>query len=168
MIVFDLRCGQGHVFEAWFGSSAAYEEQRAGGLLACPMCGDGDVGKALMAPNVATKGNRKSDAAAPQQEVASPRPAETPAVPPALDEAPSPKVVKAALQTLAQMQARALENSQWVGRSFASRARAMHDGEEDHAPIHGQATAEEAREMIEDGLAVAPLPFPVVPPEARN
>ena len=74
----------------------------------------------------------------------------------------------AALAALAQKQAKALENSQWVGKSFATRARAMHDGEEDHAPIHGQATPEEAREMIEDGLPIAPLPFPVVPPEARN
>jgi hypothetical protein len=169
MIVFDLRCGQGHVFEAWFGSSAAYEEQRAGGMLACPMCGDGDVGKALMAPNVGTKGNRRTDAAPPPPRADAPSAAAAaPANPPALADAPSPEAVKAALATLAQMQAKMLETSQWVGKSFASRARAMHDGEEDHAPIHGQATIKEAREMIEDGLSVAPLPFPVVPPEARN
>ena len=161
MIVFDLKCGQGHVFEAWFGSSAAYEDQKARGMLACPMCGDGDVGKALMAPNVGTKGNRKGDGVPSQ-----PIPVKAEASPPV--EAPSPEVVKAALAALAQMQAKALENSQWVGKSFATRARAMHDGEEDHAPIHGQATPEEAREMIEDGLPIAPLPFPVVPPEARN
>jgi len=55
-----------------------------------------------------------------------------------------------------------------VGGNFASRARAMHEGEEEHAPIHGQATPEQTRELIEDGVTVAPLLFPVVPPEARN
>ncbi|MBA15500.1 MAG: hypothetical protein CMN73_04000 [Sphingomonas sp.] len=165
MIVFDLKCGQGHVFEAWFGSSAAFEDQKARGMLACPMCGDGDVGKALMAPNVGTKGNRKTDSSAPVPPPVSATPDAKPSPP---VEAPSPELVKAALAALAQMQAKALENSQWVGKSFATRARAMHAGEEDRAPIHGQATAEEAREMIEDGLPIAPLPFPVVPPEARN
>ncbi|MEZ0243778.1 MAG: DUF1178 family protein [Sphingomonas sp.] len=69
---------------------------------------------------------------------------------------------------LAKLQAHALEKSEWVGASFANRARAMHEGEEEHALIHGQATAEEARELIEDGVTVSPLPFPVVSPEARN
>ena len=56
MIVFDLKCeGQGHVFEAWFGSSADYADQKERGLLACPLCGDTRIGKALMAPAVAAK-----------------------------------------------------------------------------------------------------------------
>lgn len=144
MIVFDLRCGMDHVFEAWFGSSAAYDEQRAAGLLACPLCGDSTIDKAVMAPNVAAKGN---------QAVAPP---------------PPPAAMKAALAALAQAQAKALESSTWVGPAFANQARAMHDGEIDHAPIHGQTSAEEARALIEDGVPVAPLPFPVVPPNARN
>ena len=65
MIVFDLKCSGGHVFEAWFGSSAAYDAQRASGMIACPMCGAGDVAKAVMAPNVAAKGNRAVAAAPP-------------------------------------------------------------------------------------------------------
>jgi hypothetical protein len=146
MIVFDLRCSHGHVFEAWFGSSAAYEEQRAGGLIACPICGDDDVGKAVMAPNVPAKGNR----------------AEAPSVP------PDAAAVKAALATLAKAQQAALENSRWVGRSFASEARAMHSGEAESAPIHGQASIAEAKALVADGVPVAPLPFPVVPPDERN
>lgn len=156
MIVFDLKCGAGHVFECWFGSSSAYEEQRAASLVACPMCGDTGVSKAVMAPNVAAKGNRRGDA---------PVPAMVPS--PAAPNLP-PEVVKAAIVELAKMQAKALENSQWVGGGFAKRARAMHEGDEDHAPIHGQATADEARELIEEGVAIAPLPFPVTPPEALN
>ena len=144
MIVFDLKCGGGHVFEAWFGSSGDYEDQRARGLLACPLCGDAEVAKAVMAPNVPAKGNRKDD---------------TP---------PSPAAVKAALAAMAAAQAKALDGSTWVGGAFANQARAMHDGEIDHKPIHGQASAEEARALVEDGVPVAPLPFPVTPPNARN
>lgn len=136
MIVFDLRCIGGHVFEAWFGSGAAYEEQRAAGLLACPACGTSEVGKALMAPAVAAKGNRQ--------------------VPPAM--------VKEAMGLLAAAQAKVLAESEWVGAGFASRARAMHAGDEPRATIHGQATREEAIALVEDGVPVAPLPLPVVPP----
>lgn len=145
MIVFDLKCGGGHVFEAWFGSSADYESQRERALIACPMCGDSGIDKAVMAPNVAAKGNRRSDTPAPGK--------------------PDPKQLIAAL---AEAQAKMLEGSQWVGMAFADKARAMHLGEEAHAPIHGQASAEEAKALIEEGVAVAPLPLPVVPPERCN
>jgi hypothetical protein len=154
VIVFDLKCGGGHVFEAWFGSSAAYEEQRAGGLVSCPMCGDGDVSKAVMAPNIGAKGNRAKDNGRA-------------AVPAPLSEHP-PEVVKAAMAALAAAQAKALEGSQWVGGNFANRARAMHVGDEEQAPIHGQATKAEAEALIEDGVAIAPLPLPVAPPEVLN
>lgn len=140
MIVFDLRCaGGGHVFEAWFASSSAFEEQRVGGLLACPMCGDSDVAKAVMSPNVAAKGNR----------------------------APAPEA-KAMLAKLAEAQARALQNSRWVGGDFAAEARAMHAGEKPDAPIHGQASAAEVGQLVEEGVPVLPLPLPVAPPKALN
>lgn len=144
MIVFDLKCTHAHVFEAWFGSSADYEDQRARGLLSCPICGDADIAKAVMAPNIPAKGNR-----APA----------TPAAP------PDPKALMAAL---AQVQAKMLEGSQWVGMSFADKARAMHAGEETVAPIHGQASLAEAKALIEDGVPVAPLPLPVIPPDQCN
>lgn len=145
MIVFDLKCTHAHVFEAWFGSSADYEDQRARGLLACPICGDADIAKAVMAPNIPAKGNR------------------APATP--ATATPDPKALMAAL---AQMQAKMLEGSQWVGMSFADKARAMHAGEEAAAPIHGQTSLAEAKALIEDGVPVAPLPLPVIPPEQCN
>jgi len=154
MIVFDLKCGAGHVFEAWFGSSAAWEEQRAAGLVACPMCGSAEVAKAVMAPNVGAKGNR---AAAP-----------APAVVPGPAGAIPPEAIKAAISALAAAQARALEGSEWVGTAFADKARAMHLGETPQAAIHGQASRAEAEALIEEGVPVAPLPLPVVPPEACN
>ena len=140
MIVFDLRCADGHVFEAWFASSSAYDDQRARLLVACPICGDTGVRKAVMAPAISPKANA----------------------------GPAPEAVKAALATLAQAQAKALEGSTWVGPKFAERARAMHDGTEPHATIHGQATPAEAKRLVDDGVSVAPLPLPVTPPERRN
>ncbi len=153
MIVFDLRCSGEHVFEAWFASSGAFEDQRARGLLSCPLCGDADIGKAVMAPNIPAKGNRK-DPAAPATATGA--------------EAPTPAAMKAAIRALAEAQARALEKSEWVGRAFADRARAMHAGDADPAPIHGEATVGEAKALADEGVAIAPLPFPVVPPEAIN
>ncbi|MBD8677042.1 DUF1178 family protein [Sphingomonas sp. CFBP 13720] len=146
MIVFDLRCGQGHVFEAWFGSSAAYDSQRDAGLVRCPVCDDASIAKAVMAPNIGAKGNRGATPPAP----------------------PAPEAVKHALAALAAAQAKILKGSEWVGRDFADRARAMHDGATDPAPIHGQATRDEAKALIEDGITIAPLPLPIVPPEQAN
>ena len=143
MIVFDLKCGSGHVFEAWFASGAAFEEQAAAGQVRCPLCDDAAVTKALMAPAIAAKGNSRAD------------------MPPAA-------MVKQAMRQLAKAQAEALKTSQWVGTAFAEQARAMHDGERDHAPIHGQASVAEAKALAEEGVPIAPLPFPVVPPEVLN
>lgn len=157
MIVFDLRCaGAGHVFEAWFGSSADYEDQRARGLLACPICGDTQVAKAVMAPAVAPKSNSRPPQ--PQTSAAS--------VP--MGNEPDMAKMRALMDALAQAQSKALENSTWVGRDFADQARAMHYGEQDHQSIHGDVAPDEARSLIEEGVPVAPLPFPVVPPEAKN
>ncbi len=89
-------------------------------------------------------------------------------MPVAASETPSPEVMKAAIRALAEAQAKALEKSEWVGRAFADRARAMHAGETDHAPIHGEATVGEAKALADEGVTIAPLPFPVVPPEALN
>ena len=155
MIVFDLKCGaHGHVFEAWFGSSADYESQVARGLLNCPLCGDSDVSKALMAPAVSPKGNSRSPAV----------PVETETMAVTQDDGRMREIIR----TLAQAQAKVLENSTWVGRGFAEQARAMHYGEKDRASIHGEVAPEEARALISEGVGVAPLPFPVLPPEAKN
>jgi hypothetical protein len=156
MIVFDLACPNAHVFEAWFGSTDDYEAQRKRGLVSCPLCGSGEVAKAVMAPNVSPKGNRA--------ESASNLPV------PAADSAPMragpplPAEMKAALAAMAQIQAKMLEKSEHVGSNFAREARAIHEGESPERVIHGQATAEEAKALVEDGVPVAPLPFPVVAP----
>jgi hypothetical protein len=154
MIVFDLKCSANHVFEAWFGSSSAYEDQRARNLIACPFCGDSDVGKAVMAPNIPAKGNRAQEVLPKTQTMAS-APAE-------------PADIKAFLAAAAAVQAKMLEKSEWVGRSFAEKARAMDSGDVPHATIHGEVTKDEAKALIDDGVAVTPLPFPVIDPAKHN
>lgn len=150
MIVFDLRCGSGHVFEAWFGSSEDYDSQRARGLVSCPVCGHGTVEKAVMAPRI------NSGAAADERPV----PVSAPAAPPA--------EVKAVMEAMAKLQAKLTENSEWVGRRFADEARAIHHGEADKRSIHGEATPTEAAQLADEGVEVMPLPFPFTPPEKRN
>ncbi len=135
MIVFDLRCqDSGDVFEAWFQSSADFEEQKARGLVQCPACQSARIEKAPMAPRVPAKS--------------------------AGHESP--------LQRLAAVQAAALKDSEWVGDRFVEEARAMHVGDCAARPVHGNATAAEARALIHDGVPVAPLPLPVVPPNQVN
>lgn len=142
MIVFDLRCGNSHVFEAWFASSAAYEAQRARALVSCPVCDDSVIEKAVMAPNIAAKGNRSIATTTPD--------------------------LDPALAKMAAVQATLLEKSEWVGRALPDRARAMHLGDEPVALIHGETSLAEAKELAEEGVPLMPLPFRVVPPSARN
>ncbi|HLL30267.1 MAG TPA: DUF1178 family protein [Allosphingosinicella sp.] len=141
MIIFDLRCQEhGHVFEAWFASSAAFEDQQARGLVACPVCGSAEIAKAPMAPAVPVKGNR---AATSDQ-------------------------VKDMLAAAAAAQKRLLDLSEPVGDRFAAEARAIHLGEAEARAIHGEATRAEAESLLEEGVPIAPLPFPVVPPGEEN
>lgn len=171
MIVYDLECRAGaHTFEGWFGSSDDFARQQECGLLACPQCGSPDVGKALMAPRVARKGNQLPDpvrSVRPQPMVPEPDlPMSSGPAP--MSSAPLPPQAVALMRKLASMQAEALKSSRFVGESFAEDARAMHYGEREVETIHGQATIAEAKELLEEGIAVAPLPFPVVPPEQAN
>ena len=143
MIIFDLRCGaQGHVFEAWFGSSEDYEAQVARGLVSCPICGTGDVDKAPMAPRVGAKGNQSAD------------------IP--------PEAVKAALAGMAEAQKKMLETSEHVGDRFPDEARAIHLGETEARAIHGRASPADAASLRDEGVPIAPLPFPVPDPGTEN
>ncbi len=158
MIVFDLHCEQGHRFEGWFRSSSDFEDQCERGLVSCPQCGADKVSKAPMAPAVPAKGNTKAEV------IASPPRADGKPV----SNQPMPAEVEKAMQALAQAQEKALTNSTWVGDQFAEKSRAMHYGEADQTPIHGQATLEEAKSLVDEGVQVAPLPFPVAPPDKLN
>jgi hypothetical protein len=150
VIIFDLKCAeQGHVFEGWFGSSADYEDQQERGLVSCPVCGSGEVVKAVMAPAVRAKGNSSAGTA---RDLFS-------------GDAES---VKRMLAALAAEQKRILAQSEHVGERFADEARAIHIGDADARPIHGRATREQAESLLDEGISVAPLPFPVIEPGDEN
>jgi len=150
MIVYDLSCASGHRFEGWFGSSADYALQRERGLVACPQCGSVAIDKAPMAPAVPMKGNRRAE---------SKRPVAGGALP--LEAA-------AMLRKLAEAQAEALKSSTWVGEAFAEQSRAIYYGEREGAAIHGQASPDEAKALLDEGITVMPLLFPVAAPDELN
>jgi hypothetical protein len=162
MIVFDLQCSHGHKFEAWFGSSQDYEDQKARHLVSCPVCDDPAVDKAVMAPAVGAKGNRRQ-ARVPMRPAGPQGPRSV-----ATMGAEEAARLQEVMHKLAEVQAQLLENSAWVGDDFADKARAMHYGDAPHESIHGTANVEEAQALVEEGIAVAPLPIPIVPPGERN
>jgi hypothetical protein len=133
MIRYALRCENAHSFESWFGSSADFDRLQAGGLVACAVCGSSAVVKELMAPSVAT-------AAA-----AAERPLSAPASP--------------AEQALTELRRKIEAESEDVGREFAREARRIHDGDAPARPIIGEARPAEAKALLDDGIAVAPLPW---------
>ncbi|MFA5539063.1 MAG: DUF1178 family protein [Gemmobacter sp.] len=142
MIRYSLRCADGHGFESWFQSAAAYDRLAAAGHVTCPECGNARVEKALMAPAVA---------AAPETAGA-----------PAPDPAPAGPLSAPANEreaALAALRREVEANSEYVGLSFAAEARRIHEGHAPERSIHGEARADEARRLIEDGIPVAPLPF---------
>lgn len=164
MIVFDLHCEKGHRFEGWFGSSSDFEDQSARGLIECPECGVTKVSKAPMAPAVPAKGNTAAERALVPTKQAGQQQADAQPV----SSTPLPAEVKEALAALGEAQEKALKNSTYVGKDFVEQSREMHYGERDEAPIHGQASLEEAQSLMEEGVPVAPLPFPVAPPDKLN
>jgi len=136
MIRFTLRCADAHEFDSWFASAAAYDGLRGAGHLACPVCGSTTVDKALMAPAI--------------------RPARKPAP----DQRPSLKTPASEAElALAALRRRVEETSDYVGLNFVTEVRAMHEGAIPERPIYGEARSDEARQLIEDGVPVAPLPF---------
>lgn len=146
MIRYALACEAGHNFESWFRESASFDAQAAAGLVECPVCGSAKVGKRIMAPSVA-RTDRES-------------------VVPAAASAPGPAPAMALLdekQSRLRAMARALraeieEKTEDVGRRFPDEARAMHEGDQPQRSIRGEATAEEARALLEDGVPILPIP----------
>ena len=137
MIRYALKCTEGHRFDSWFQNAAAFEALAAAGHLACPDCGATGVEKCLMAPDVRPARGASPDA------------------PPPHPLAPEDERARA----LAALKARVEAESDYVGPGFVREARAMHEGRAPERPIYGEARADEALALIEDGVPVAPLPF---------
>lgn len=139
MITYNLACAQGHEFEGWFKDSAAYDAQEAGAALACPVCGNAHVKKAIMAPavkNSITKAKGRSGVAATE--------------PKELD----PQKLR---QFMAGYRKFIENNADYVGPRFPEEARKIHYGEAEERHIYGESTLGEAIELIEEGIAIAPL-----------
>jgi hypothetical protein len=154
MINYTLKCANDHRFDSWFQAADAFDKLKAAGMVSCAICGDTSVEKAMMAPRV-----RPARSAAAQPPETSPPPAaETAAIP---TPAPGPLSAPAspAEQALKELRTHVEANSDYVGKDFASEARAIHDGEAPERPIYGEAKVEEAKALIEDGVPVTPLPF---------
>lgn len=147
MIRFSLACKDGHRFDSWFASSAAYEGLLAAGHVTCAICGSSKVEKALMAPAVRTD-----------------QPEATPVLPEqgpqsAGNHGPLSQPASAAEQSLAEFRKKLEAEADYVGPSFAEEARAIHDGTAPERMIYGEARLDEAKRLIEDGIPVAPMPF---------
>jgi hypothetical protein len=133
LIVYNLSCANDHSFEGWFANSSAFDDQKAGGKLVCAVCGSHDVSKAPMAPALSPKvGKGKS--------------------------APAGDELRKMRQYMTGLRKYVEENAENVGRKFPEEARKIHYGETDERHIYGEASPSEAKELIEEGIDVAPLP----------
>jgi hypothetical protein len=131
MIVYNLRCKNSHEFEGWFKDSSAFDAQAASCKLVCPICNSTKVDKAIMAP--AITGTKKTTVSAPDE-------------------------MRKMRQFMTGLRKHVLENAENVGPNFAEEARKIHYGETRERPIYGETSVQEAIELVEEGVDVAPLP----------
>jgi hypothetical protein len=156
MIRYNLRCERDHAFESWFQSSSAYESQEKRKLVNCPVCGSAKVERAIMAPQIVSKKGRDVPVQAPAAAPEATAPASTPLM----------MAQERELRTkLRELRDHIVKNADNVGERFPNEARKMHYGDIEHRPIYGEASPEEARSLIEEGVEVSPLP---VLPDDRN
>lgn len=130
MIVYNLRCKSGHEFEGWFKDSAAFDAQSASNKLVCPTCNSRRIEKAIMAP--AVSGTKKKNAA--------------------------PDEMRKMRQFMTGLRKYVQDNADYVGPNFAEEARKIHYGETEERQIYGESTVQEAIDLVEEGIEVAPLP----------
>jgi hypothetical protein len=157
MIHYTLRCDRGHAFESWFQSSSAYEAQEKRKLVNCPTCGSAKVERAIMAPQIVSKKGREGSVPAP---AAAATETATPVSTPLL--MAQERELRAKLKELRD---HIVKNADNVGDRFPNEARKMHYGDIEHRPIYGEASPDEARALVDEGVDVAPLP---VLPNDRN
>jgi hypothetical protein len=149
MIKYALACEQAHEFESWFPSSEAFETQRKRGFVTCPYCDSAKVEKQVMAPRVARTDKSGAPAPQPQQQ-------------PVAAFSEKEKEIRAMIRAVRE---HVLQNAEDVGKGFAEEARKMHYGEAQERSIYGEADTAEVRSLLEEGVAVLPLP---VLPDDRN
>jgi hypothetical protein len=159
MIRYSLRCERGHAFESWFQSSAAYESQEKRKLVSCPSCGSVKVERGIMAPQIVSKKGREVAVAEPAASAAPAELTTTESTPLLMSQE---RELRAKLKELRD---HITKNADNVGERFPNEARKMHYGDIEHRPIYGEASPDEARALIDEGVEVSPLP---VLPDDRN
>lgn len=159
MIVYDLTCEHGHVFESWFGSSTAYDRLVEAGQVSCPTCGSTHISKAPMAPRISRKGSHDRDMDH-GMELDADMEMDLPAPAPAGGGDGAAVVAGGArvAEVLEKARVYVEENFEDVGKSFPDEARAIHYGEAEERGIYGEASMEDARDLLEEGIEVLPLP----------
>ena len=133
MIRYALLCDRDHEFEGWFAASADFDDQQARGMIECPVCASKAVRKAIMAPAVAGTKRRSQDQSPAQNH-------------------------QMMMEAMGRVRRHVEENFDDVGDAFATEARAIHEGRSEDRGIYGQATSQEVRDLVEDGVPIAPLP----------
>jgi hypothetical protein len=159
MIRYDLRCERGHAFDSWFQSSSTYDSQVRRKLVTCPLCGSAKVEKAIMAPQVVSMKGRQTAVPAPAAPADAPSESTSESTPLLMAQE---RELRAKLKELRD---HIVKNADNVGERFPNEARKMHYGDIEHRPIYGEASPEEAKALIEEGVEVSPLP---VLPDDRN
>ena len=144
MILFDLICEQGHVFETWFKDSTAFEQQVARGAVHCPSCASTQISKALMTPNIQASKQKKSIAQAKKD---------------------TTKETLSTQKAIEKLHKDIEQNFDYVGSNFAQEARNIHHGDSEARNIYGETTPGEAKSLVEEGVSVLPLP-PKAKPQA--
>jgi hypothetical protein len=166
MIRYNLRCERGHAFESWFQSSSAYESQEKRKLVNCPACGSSKVERAIMAPQIVS--SKKRGKADP---ISAPAVAETNTVTvdgnaATMTSTPLMMAQERELRAkLRELRDHIVKNADNVGERFPNEARKMHYGDIEHRPIYGEASPDEGRALIEEGVEVSPIP---ILPDDRN
>ena len=151
MIRYTLRCEREHTFESWFQDSAAYDLQAKRKLVSCPVCDSVKIEKAIMAPRIGRKRGEKRTPTLPNETTA-----------------PTPMVMSPENELRAKLRELrdfVKSNAEDVGQRFPAEARKMHYGEIKPRPIYGEATPDDAKSLVDEGVDVMPMP---VLPEDRN
>jgi len=151
MILFRLKCSRDHQFEAWFRTSASYDDQRVGGDISCPACGDRRVGKAPMAPRL-SKGHVSVNGGSGEKG----------------SEARAREVARQILDAAGKIREAVEDNFEYVGDDFADEARAIHYGDSEERGIYGEATEQEAVALDEEGIDISRIPGAIRGPSSKN
>lgn len=136
MIKYALKCGAcEHEFEGWFPDSVGYDKQAKSGLIQCPSCASANVGKAIMAPNIAVRNGEKKMPLTREQAKVQVR------------------------QMLREMRSQVEKTCEDVGKDFPDEARKIHHGEVEERGIYGEATKQDVEDLNEEGVEVTPIPW---------